>query len=72
MQYLGGKSRISRRISEVIQYEVSRRKITNCETNRREDSRTHVREGGDNAWLACFAVRAQWRVRWQAILTSLY
>ena len=28
--------------------------------------------GGGNAWLACFAARAQWRVRWQAILTSLY
>ena len=46
MQYLGGKSRISRRISEVIQYEVSRRKITNCETNRGEDNRTCVRWGG--------------------------
>lgn len=45
MQYLGGKSRISRRISEVIQYEISRREITNCEINRGEDNRTCVRGG---------------------------
>lgn len=32
MQYLGGKSRISKQISEVIN-EVSRRQIENSETN---------------------------------------
>lgn len=32
MQYLGGKSRISKQIAEVIN-EIPRRKIKNCETD---------------------------------------
>lgn len=43
MQYQGGKSRISKEISEVI-IEVSRRKIENSKTNSRDDNGCDERE----------------------------
>lgn len=43
MQYQGGKSRISKEISEVI-IEVSRRKIENRKTNSRDGNGCDTRE----------------------------
>ena len=43
MQYLGGKSRISKQISEVIN-EVSRRQIENSETNSTNNNEHQFKE----------------------------
>ena len=59
MQYMGGKSRISKQISEVIN-EIPRWKIKNSEANS-TDYNKYNREGGGGILysLVCFAVLAQ-------------
>lgn len=63
MQYLGGKSRISKEISEVI-IEVSRRQIENSNTNSRNDNgiSRNCRGGGEH-FLVYFVEAVQLNVR---------
>lgn len=62
MQYQGGKSRISKPISEVI-IEVSRRQIENSNTNSRNDNGISRNCRGGEHFLVYFVEAVQLNVR---------
>ena len=67
MQYQGGKSRISKNISEVIS-EVSGRQIENSNTNSRNDNGiSRNRQGGEHL-LVYFVEAVQLKARLKALI----
>lgn len=53
MQYLGGKNRIKKQISEIINNEISRRKIKNSKTHSKNNQQLC---GGGECTLSLFSV----------------
>lgn len=65
MQYQGGKSRISKPISEVINA-LSRWQIENCQTNSiRDNGGNREREREREYLLVCFAEVVRWKVKYK-------